>query len=59
MDRAATTVEIKARYRALVREYHPDRHIAAGMPEEMIEIATARLQKVNEAYEQIMRERAA
>ena len=59
VDRAATTVEIKARYRALVREYHPDRHIAAGMPEEMIEIATARLQKVNEAYDQIMRERAA
>ena len=59
VDRAATTVEIKARYRALVREYHPDRHIAAGMPEEMIEIATVRLQKVNEAYDQIMRERAA
>lgn len=50
--------EIKKRYRGLVREYHPDRHIAAGVPEEMIEIATARLQKVNEAYEQILREHA-
>ena len=32
--------EIRRRYRELVREYHPDRHIAAGVPEEMIEIAT-------------------
>lgn len=50
--------EIKKRYRELVREYHPDRHIAAGVPEEMIEIATERLQKVNEAYEHILKEHA-
>ena len=50
---------IKARYRALVRENHPDRHIAAGVPPEMIELATERLQKINEAYDRIMRERAA
>ena len=59
IDRAATQAEIKARYRQLVRENHPDRHIAAGVPEEMIEIATARLQKINEAYDVIMKERAA
>ena len=51
--------EIRQRYRELVREYHPDRHIAAGVPEEMIEIATARLQKVNEAYDRIMQDKAA
>jgi DnaJ like chaperone protein len=50
--------EIRKRYRELVREYHPDRHIAAGVPEEMIAIATERLQKVNEAYDRIMREKA-
>jgi DnaJ like chaperone protein len=59
LERGVAPGEIKRRYRELVREYHPDRHIAAGVPEEMIEIATERLQKVNEAYEQIMRERAA
>lgn len=59
IDRAKTVEEIKARYRVLVREYHPDRHIAAGVPEEMIEIATARLQTINEAYEKIMREKGA
>jgi DnaJ like chaperone protein len=51
--------EIRRRYRELVREYHPDRHIAAGVPEEMIEIATERLQKINESYDRIMREKAA
>jgi DnaJ like chaperone protein len=59
VDRDAPVDEIRKRYRALVREYHPDRHIAAGVPEEMIEIATTRLQTVNEAYETIMKQRAA
>ena len=51
--------EIRRRYRELVREYHPDRHIAAGVPEEMIEIATDRLKTINEAYDRIMKEKAA
>jgi DnaJ like chaperone protein len=46
--------EVRRRYRDLVREHHPDRHIAAGVPEEMIELATRRLQKINEAYDRIM-----
>jgi DnaJ like chaperone protein len=45
---------VRSRYRDLVREHHPDRHIAAGVPEEMIELATRRLQKINEAYDRIM-----
>lgn len=59
VSRDAKEDDIKRRYRELVREYHPDKHIAAGVPEEMIEIATERLQKVNEAYDKIMREKAA
>ncbi|MCB1377572.1 MAG: DnaJ family molecular chaperone [Alphaproteobacteria bacterium] len=58
LESGADTEAIKKRYRDLVREYHPDRHIAAGVPEEMIAIATERLQKVNEAYEAIMAGRA-
>ena len=59
LPHGAAPDEVRRRYRELVREYHPDRHIAAGVPEEMIAIATDRLQKVNEAYERIMREVAA
>ena len=31
--------------------------ISAGVPEELIEIATRRLQKINEAYALILKER--
>lgn len=54
----ATPDTVRKRYRDLVREHHPDRHIAAGVPEEMIELATARLQKINEAYDRIMEKAA-
>lgn len=54
----ATPGAVRKRYRDLVREHHPDRHIAAGVPEEMIELATARLQKINEAYDRIMEKAA-
>ena len=50
----AAPEDVRRRYRDLVREHHPDRHIAAGLPEEMIELATRRLQKINEAYDRIM-----
>ena len=59
MARHLPPEEVRRRYRDLVREHHPDRHIAAGVPEEMIEIATSRLQKINEAYDRIMKELAA
>lgn len=53
----ATTAEIRARYRELVRENHPDRHIAGGMPPELVDIATAKLASINIAYESLMKER--
>lgn len=54
LDHGAAPDEVRRRYRDLVREHHPDRHIAAGVPEEMVELATRRLQKINEAYDRIM-----
>jgi DnaJ like chaperone protein len=48
---------IKQRYRALVRELHPDHLIAKGMPEEFIDTANDRLAKVNGAWESISAER--
>lgn len=43
-------VEIKKRYKSLVRELHPDKQIAAGVPVEMVKLATDRLSKINAAY---------
>jgi DnaJ like chaperone protein len=57
LERSAHDEEIKRRYRKLVRENHPDVHIAAGMPEELIGIANERLARINAAYEEIARER--
>jgi DnaJ like chaperone protein len=46
----ATAVEIKARYRKLARELHPDKLVAAGLPAEMVRLATEKLARVNAAY---------
>ncbi|MGQ0484354.1 MAG: TerB family tellurite resistance protein [Hyphomicrobiales bacterium] len=58
LDSAAHIGDVKRRYRKLVRENHPDRHIAAGMPVELVKIANERLQHINQAYGRIMKEHA-
>ncbi|RAI00801.1 molecular chaperone DjlA [Acuticoccus sediminis] len=50
LQRGATRTEITKRYRELVREHHPDRLIARGVPEEFVRIATDRLAAINSAY---------
>jgi DnaJ like chaperone protein len=57
MERGADTAAIKAHYRKLVRDNHPDKQIAAGVPEEMVVLATRRLAQINAAYDRILKER--
>lgn len=47
----ASAAEVKAAWRALVRDLHPDRLVAAGMPAEFVAYASNRLVAVNRAYE--------
>ena len=49
--------QLRAEYRRLVRENHPDVMIARGVPEEFIDMATRKLAAINAAYERIVRER--
>ena len=49
--------EIKAAYRKLIRKTHPDRLVAAGMPEEFIELANEKMATINAAYDRISKER--
>jgi DnaJ like chaperone protein len=43
--------EIRRVYRLLVAEHHPDRLIAKGVPEDLIDVATARMKSINLAYQ--------
>ena len=47
--------EVRRVYRRLVAEHHPDRLIARGVPEELLDLATARMAAINAAYARIMK----
>ncbi len=49
--------EIKKAYRRLVSEYHPDKLMGQGLPEEMIKEATERSQEIQTAYDTIRKSR--
>ena len=44
-------------YRKLIAETHPDKLIARGVPKEFVVIATEKVATINEAYDQIAKER--
>ncbi|WP_439533083.1 TerB family tellurite resistance protein [Polymorphobacter sp.] len=46
----ADPLALKRAYHGLVRQYHPDRHLAEGMPSEFIRVAEARMAAINAAY---------
>ncbi|EJF89076.1 molecular chaperone DjiA [Bartonella tamiae] len=50
--------DARRRYRDLVREHHPDRVLARGLPKEFMAIANERLAEINQAWS-IIRERYA
>lgn len=49
----STDDEIKAAHRELVRENHPDKLMAQGLPEEFIAVANEKLASINAAYDKI------
>ncbi len=49
----ATDLEIKARWRALVSEHHPDRLSSRGLPPAALKLANDRVAAVNAAYARI------
>jgi DnaJ like chaperone protein len=57
LDHQADDATLKTTYRALVRENHPDKLIAEGLPEEFIEMANKKLAAINNAYDQICKQR--
>lgn len=57
VDPSISNEELKAQYRRLVAESHPDKQIARGLPPEFIAIATEKVAAINEAYQVIAKER--
>ncbi|KAB2916051.1 MAG: DnaJ domain-containing protein [Hyphomicrobiaceae bacterium] len=53
----ATDEEVKAQYRKLVANNHPDKLMGSGVPPEFIDIATRKLAAINAAYDAISKER--
>jgi DnaJ like chaperone protein len=49
---------IREAYHRLVRESHPDLVIAQGLPPECVTLATARIARINAAYDQIAKSEA-
>ena len=49
--------EIKSSYKKLVKDFHPDRIVSKGLPEEFIDFASNRFREIQESYEKIRQER--
>ena len=56
LEPGAAPETVRARWRQLVRDTHPDRLVARGLPEEAVKLATRRLARINEAYERVISE---
>ena len=55
----ASLGEARSAWRKLAAAHHPDKLVAAGMPEEFIQAATDRLARINHAYDLLSRQRTA
>ena len=49
--------EIKAKYKKLIKEYHPDVIASKGLPEEFMKFATEKFDQIQKAYEAIKKVR--
>lgn len=53
LESGVTREEARRRYLALVRENHPDRLLARGLPEEFVKIANDRVAAINDAWQML------
>lgn len=57
VGKESTDQEIKRAYRKLMSQYHPDKLMGQGVPEEMIAVATEQAKEVQTAYDLIKKNR--
>ena len=57
IEYSASMEEVKRAYRRQMSQHHPDKLVAKGLPEEMIDIATRKTQDIKSAYDLIRKTR--
>lgn len=57
VDPGIADADLKKAYKKLVRENHPDTLIAQGLPKEFVEVANGKLAIINDAYDQLEKQR--
>jgi DnaJ like chaperone protein len=55
----ASDAQVRAAWKAILSESHPDRARARGLPSEFVEVAEAKAAAINSAFDTVMRERRA
>ena len=53
LEPTCTASDLKRAYRRLMKQYHPDKMIAQGMPKEMIDVAKEKVQTIQQAYDHL------
>jgi DnaJ like chaperone protein len=57
VPKTASDAEVKRAYRRLMSQNHPDKLVARGLPESMLEVAKQKTQAIQAAYERIRESR--
>ncbi|HEX5363180.1 MAG TPA: co-chaperone DjlA [Gallionella sp.] len=57
VSKDSTDAEIKRAYRKLMSQYHPDKLMGQGMPEDMIAMATEQAKEIQLAYDLVKKKR--
>jgi DnaJ like chaperone protein len=58
LDSDADMSVVKKAYRKLVSEYHPDKIVSKGLPEDFLKFAEQKFREINEAYEAITKSKS-
>jgi len=53
VSETVSDAELKKAYRRLISQHHPDKLVAKGLPEEMMQLAKEKTQEIQGAYERI------
>ncbi|HEC75179.1 MAG TPA: co-chaperone DjlA, partial [Methylophaga aminisulfidivorans] len=57
VSKNSTDQEVKRAYRKLMSQYHPDKLMGQGVPEDMINVATEKTKEIQLAYDLIKKQR--